>query len=337
MMTRRRLTATWPKSSPDWIMLQALLKVAAGVATSAAFSSVPTASCQRTRTTVSDTTAQVSRHRMRRRAGVTMETVCLIGSCCARGIDFLLDLTFERPHRIDEFRAARRTWSRHVDTNLVLDPGVRPCRHNANARAEQQRLDDVVGDVDEGLAGLVPDPRELDLQAALGDGIERGEGLVHEQDLGLHDQRARQLQPLRHAAGQLEGKFLRMLREAHHFQIGVQLRKIAVGLAGQPRPEQDVFLDVEPGKQGSGGVLEDHRPVRAGAFNGCVPGAVRTNNVELADGRLVEAGDEIEDRALAAAARPEQAIEIAAADFQVDSIDGAVELTRQALELLADL
>ena len=55
--------ATWPKSSPDWIIDQALLNVAAGVATSAAFNSVPTESCQRTSRTVNDTAAQVSRHR----------------------------------------------------------------------------------------------------------------------------------------------------------------------------------------------------------------------------------------------------------------------------------
>src|SRR6476661_543473 len=114
-MTRRRLIATWPNSSPDWIIDQALLNVAAGVATSAAFSSVPTESCQRTRTTANDTAAQVSRHRTRRVKGVTTRpatrTVAfsLIGSCCARGIDFLLDQTFERPYRINEFRVSRRT------------------------------------------------------------------------------------------------------------------------------------------------------------------------------------------------------------------------------------
>src|SRR6185312_1070873 len=148
MMTRRRLTATWPNSSPDWIIDQALLNVAAGVATSAAFNSVPTESCQSTRTTVSDTTAQVSRHRARRAKGVTTmpatRTVasCLVWSCCARGIDFLLDQTFERSYCIDKFRAAGRTRPRHVDTNFRLDHGIGPRRHHADARAEQQRLDD---------------------------------------------------------------------------------------------------------------------------------------------------------------------------------------------------
>src|SRR5262245_4119595 len=127
-MTRRRLTATWPNSSPDWIIDQALLKVAPGVATSAAFSSVPTESCQITSTTVSDTTAQVSRQSTRRAKGVTTKPATrrvassLIGSGCARGIDFLLDQAFERSHGIDEFRAAGRTRPRHVDANFRLDP-----------------------------------------------------------------------------------------------------------------------------------------------------------------------------------------------------------------------
>src|SRR5215813_1421208 len=103
-MTRRRLTATWPNSSPDWIMVQALLNVAAGVATSAAFSSVPTESCQRTRTTVSDTTAQVSRHRTRRTAGVS--TGFSLGRGRAGCIDFLLDQALERAHGVHELRAA---------------------------------------------------------------------------------------------------------------------------------------------------------------------------------------------------------------------------------------
>src|SRR6187401_1542878 len=106
MMTRRRLMATWPKSSPDWIMDQALLNVAAGVATSAAFNSVPTESCQRTRTTVRDTAAQVSRHRTRRAAGVK-PALCrsagapsLFGSCRACCIDLLLDQALERTHGV---------------------------------------------------------------------------------------------------------------------------------------------------------------------------------------------------------------------------------------------
>ena len=49
---------------------------------------------------------------------------------------------------------------------------------------EPDRLVDVVGDEDDRLAGRLVDARHLALQGLAGDGVERAEGLVHEQDAG---------------------------------------------------------------------------------------------------------------------------------------------------------
>ena len=46
----------------------------------------------------------------------------------------------------------------------------------------------------------LPERQQLGVQVELGVGVERAEGLVHQEDLGVHDQRAHQGHPLAHAA-----------------------------------------------------------------------------------------------------------------------------------------
>ena len=71
-----------------------------------------------------------------------------------------------------------RMRERNVDD--LLDPaGLRG--HHHGAVAEQQRLLDRVGDVDHGLAGLLPDAHQFGLQDHAVLRIERGERLVHQQ------------------------------------------------------------------------------------------------------------------------------------------------------------
>src|SRR6185437_6582161 len=128
-----------------------------------------------------------------------------------------------------------------------------------------------------------------------------------------------------------------VLDEAHHLQVNLQLSPVIVGLPGQPRPKQDIFLNVQPGEQGRRCILENHRPVGARPINRRAPGCARTDDFYVADRGLFEPGNKVEDGALAATARPEQAVEIAAANFQVYRVDGAVKVTRHSLKLLADL
>jgi hypothetical protein len=52
---------------------------------------------------------------------------------------------------------------------------------------------------------LAPDRHQLDLHQLAGLGVEAGEGLVHQQDLGLDRQRPGERHPLAHAARELPG------------------------------------------------------------------------------------------------------------------------------------
>src|SRR6185437_14392770 len=75
-----------------------------------------------------------------------------------------------------------------------------------DAVGQQNSLFDVVGD-DEDRFGrdrlLLPKLQQLAAQIFGGQNIERGEWLVHEEDLRLHNQRSREADALAHASGQL--------------------------------------------------------------------------------------------------------------------------------------
>ena len=67
---------------------------------------------------------------------------------------------------------------------------------------QRQRLAEVVGDEQHGLALALPDLEQGLVHLELGVGVERAERLVHQEDLGLHDERAHQRHALAHAARQ---------------------------------------------------------------------------------------------------------------------------------------
>ena len=68
---------------------------------------------------------------------------------------------------------------------------------------QPQRLVDVVGDEHDRLAGRPVDAGELALQRIAGDRVDRGEGLVHQQELGIGGERAGDADALLLAARQL--------------------------------------------------------------------------------------------------------------------------------------
>src|SRR6185437_12682669 len=74
---------------------------------------------------------------------------------------------------------------------------------DGEAVAHRQRLLLVVGDVDEGDPDLALDPLELELHLLAKLGVERAQGLIEEEYLGLVEDRPGQRDPLALAAGQL--------------------------------------------------------------------------------------------------------------------------------------
>ena len=187
-------------------------------------------------------------------------------------------------------------------------------RHPAGSAGEQHDavgqaggLPHVVGDEQDRGPGLPPDPLELVVQDVAGHGVERAEGLVHEQHVGVLGQRPGQGHPLAHATGQLVGLLVDEPLEAHQLeQLEDPGLALLAGDAAQAQRQLHVLAHREPREQRR---LLEHE--------GGLPGAHH-----LSRGGVLQAGDEVEQGGLAAARRADQADELAGADLQRDPVEG---------------
>ena len=120
-------------------------------------------------------------------------------------------------------------------------------------RREPQRLVDVVGDEDDGLAGRLLDARELVLQGVAGDRVERGERLVHQQEVGVGGERAGDPDALLLAAGQLVRVFAAIGLGVEAEQLPAARRPGRATRVARPaqqaRHGRDVVLDPPMRKQ----------------------------------------------------------------------------------------
>src|SRR4051812_41853715 len=200
---------------------------------------------------------------------------------------------------------------RDVDRQDAQDPPG-PRLHEGDAGTEHRGLADVVGDEDDGLPGVLPDADELGEEHVARLRVERAEGLVHEQHLRVAGEGAGQRHPLLHPSGELVDAGGREPREADEAQQLLDAGGDAV--LRYPRLLQrigDVARDVAPGKERV--VLEEHRPIGAWAAD-----AIAAEE-QLARVGLVEAGEEVQQGGLAAAARTAQAEELTGLDVESDS------------------
>ena len=138
-----------------------------------------------------------------------------------------------------------------VDRVLLDDP-TRPARQQHHPVAEAHRLAHVVGHEEHREAGLAPEPLELVVQHVAGHGVERAERLVHEQDVGLLRERARERDALAHAAGELVRALVAEGAEVHEVEELVGLgpalapsatlrelqRELDVAARGEPREQR---------------------------------------------------------------------------------------------------
>ena len=184
---------------------------------------------------------------------------------------------------------------------------ARAVGHQHDAVGEIDRLVDVMRDHEHGLSGLDADAADLVLQGAAGERVERRERLVHQHDLRLDRQGARDADALLHAAGQFRRPLLLGAGEADEVDEFLRLRA-HLGLAPTPpfrrHREGDVAHHAAPGQQRM--ALEDHGAIEARAMDRLVVddhGAVA---------RRIEAGQDVEHRGLAAARMPDDAGEVAA-------------------------
>ena len=113
-----------------------------------------------------------------------------------------------------------------------------PRRHHHHPLAEEERLLDRVGDEDDGLAELPPEPQNQPLHLLARQRVERPERLVHQDHLGLVGEAARERHPLLHAARELVDRPVGEPVEADGLQELRHLRRrLRARPARHPRPE----------------------------------------------------------------------------------------------------
>ncbi len=110
---------------------------------------------------------------------------------------------------------------RGLDSAGAGDVDVERGRYPAGPRGEHQDpvgqpdgLAHIVGDEEHGEAAVAPEALELGVEQVSGHGVQRTEGLVHEQDVGILGQGPGQSDPLAHAARQLRAAWCRTPRGA---------------------------------------------------------------------------------------------------------------------------
>src|SRR5262249_7713655 len=121
-----------------------------------------------------------------------------------------------------DIAAHARAGDRRVDDGA--DPPGGGVEHE-DAVGQDERLVDAVGDEDHRRAGARPYREKVLLQLLARLRVERAEGLVYEDENGLAHERARDADPLLHAAGQFVGKVLGKGGKPH--QLDEMAREIA--------------------------------------------------------------------------------------------------------------
>src|SRR3984957_14362401 len=194
---------------------------------------------------------------------------------------------------------------RLVDLDDLLD-GAGAGREHRHAVGQEYGFAQAVGHEHDGLVGARQEHREVLAQHHAGLLVERAERLVHEQDIGLQAQGARQRGALAHATRQLARIVIGEIREPDRIErvLGALL---ALGLAHalEHHAELDVLDHRAPREQR---VLLEHEGdlLRHRSAHPLVA------DLDRAGGRLHQSAHDAEKRALAAAARPDQAQELAA-------------------------
>ena len=154
--------------------------------------------------------------------------------------------------------------------------------------------------------------KQLGLHDLAGLRVERGERLVHQQDFRIDGERAGEIDALAHAAGELARVIVLEAFEPDELeQLHGALAVGSADRAGDFAADDGVGEHRAPRQQAV--VLEHKAAVGAGLAHGA---AVEQH---FAGRRVFEAGDDAQERGLAAAARPDHGNEFAALDVEIDA------------------
>src|SRR5919106_2547666 len=220
-----------------------------------------------------------------------------------------------------------------VGVTAAVDPGADRLRHPAGAPGQD---DDLVGDVDglldrvghedHRLVLLAEQPQQVLLELAADLLVDRGEGLVHQQDLGVHGQGPGEAYALPHSARELVG--IGVLEAGQPHLGHVLARRLLTFLArhaAELQTEGHVAQHGRPRHEGE--ILEHERPVRPG------PGDRTAVDLDASGCRLDQSGDDLERRGLPAPAGTDEARELAPWHVERD----AAKRPNPARELLGEI
>ena len=157
-------------------------------------------------------------------------------------------------------------------------------------------------------ARLRPDPGQLVVQHVPGDGVERGERLVHQQQLAVLGERAGQRHALPHAAGQLVHPLAVRALQPHQRRAARSASRAALRLAAPRAAAGPVRCSCPRSATGTG---------RAPGTSGPAGRPVRRWCPAVG---LVQPRDQVEQRGLAAARGPQEADELAGRDIEGDVV-----------------
>ncbi len=171
-----------------------------------------------------------------------------------------------------------------------------------------------MGDENHRLLFVVEQSDEVFLELAPCLLVDRREGLVHEQHVGVDGQRAGEPDALAHAAGELVGI---AILEPRQTDFGDVFTRDVITLilpdTAQLETECDVAQHRRPGHERE--ILEDESALRTGL------GDFAAVHEYIAGGRLEQAGDDLEQRGLTAAARSEQTGQLPLGKGQIDAVE----------------
>ena len=166
--------------------------------------------------------------------------------------------------------------------------------HHADAVAERERLEEIVGHEQDGFAEFPLQPQNLLLEHLARHPVERAEGLVHQQDGRIAGQRAGHADALALASGKLGRKTPREFPRIHAHQLHQLADRPEPFRARQPRVAQfrtDVFLHRPVRKQAD---VLDHVADRAPQFRQSLPVRRLAADADRARIRFEQAVDQFE-------------------------------------------
>src|SRR6202048_1406382 len=178
-------------------------------------------------------------------------------------------------------------------------------------RSERQSLIDPVGHENDRAPMLLPNPNQFILHVHAGLLVERTERLIHQDDLRIHQQRARNTDPLIHPARQLGRIVVLETGKSDHVVVALRRGTPAGFLVA---PEQEMKGDILPDWQSRHqiGLLEDDAAIGSGG------GDVLTIYSYGAGRWSVESGNHVQQRGFSAAAWSKQTKKLVLCHVEID-------------------